>query len=167
MINLSKNLKQINKLIGHNYDIKSICHSDNGFWICSTDCRNNIIIWSVKTGQIHKSISGHNLENTIISTKFINNDSQILLKGHSFLAILDFKTGKIKQIYETNICNIIDYYPINNHVIIFQNNTIQIYDINEDQVTKSFSNGNDLIMKICVIPMINTEVINKIKYLVD
>ncbi|AQN68683.1 WD40 domain protein [Saudi moumouvirus] len=168
IIDLSKNLKQKNKLIGHNYDIKSICHSDNGFWICSSDCRNNIIIWSVKTGQIHKSISGHNLENKIISTKFINNDSQVLLKGHSFLALLEFKTGKIKQIYETNVSNtIIDYHPINNHIIKFQNNTIQLYDLNEDQITKSYSNGGDPIMKICIIPIINTDVINKIKYLVN
>ncbi|AGF84913.1 hypothetical protein QJ854_gp869 [Moumouvirus goulette] len=168
IINISKSLDKKNELVGHNYLIESVCHSENGFWICSSDCKNNIIIWSVKTGQIHKSISGHNLENNIISMKFINNDSQILLKGDSFLAILEFKTGKIKQIYETNISNtIIDYHPINNHVIKLQNNMLQTIDLYEKQVIKSFSNNIDPITEICVIPMINIDAINKIKYLVD
>uniref|UniRef100_A0A6G6ADJ4 WD40 domain-containing protein n=1 Tax=Borely moumouvirus TaxID=2712067 RepID=A0A6G6ADJ4_9VIRU len=167
-LDLNENLKKVDELVGHNYNI-TICCSDNGFWICSSDEKNNIIIWSAKTGKIHKSISGHNLENTITSMKFINNDSQILLKSDFFIATIDFKTGKFKKIYETNISNtIIDYDHVNNHIINFQNGTIDIFDLDEKKIIKSFStNKNNPIRKICLVPMINIDAINKIKYLVD
>ncbi|AVL95184.1 WD40 repeat protein [Moumouvirus australiensis] len=165
---LNENLKKVDELISHNYNT-TICCSDNGFWICSSDEKNNIIIWSAKTGQIYKSISGHYLENTIKSMKFINNDSQILLKGDFFVATIDFKTSKIKKIYETNTFNtIIDYDHVNNHIINFQNGIIDIFDLNEEKIIKSFStNKNNPIRKICLVPMINIDAINKIKYLVD
>lgn len=101
--------------------------------------------------------------------KFINNDSQILLKGDFFVATIDFKTSKIKKIYETNTFNtIIDYDHVNNHIINFQNGIIDIFDLNEEKIIKSFStNKNNPIRKICLVPMINIDAINKIKYLVD